>query len=278
MVHIITDTTACIDPEYAGLHHVPVLPQIINFGNESFYEGRDLNLQGFMQRLRSSPQLPKTAAPPPELFTELYRRLVPSGEGIISIHPSSEISGTVRSAQVAAMEFPGADIRVIDTRMVAGPLATLVKIGVSLAESGVDIDTIEIKLRALIPRCRIYFVVDTLEYLAKGGRIGAASALLGGLLQVKPILSLEDGRVGSFEKERTHQRAINRLKQIVLERYPKNGEGYLSVMHASAPEQARAFVAELCSLLPVDEIPIYDLPPAIVVHGGPGILAAGFFE
>jgi DegV family protein with EDD domain len=277
MVKIITDTTSCLDLEYARKYDIPVIPQIINFGEDSYYEGLQMDNAAFMKRLLCSPELPKTAAPPPELFIKEFKRLVPLGEPILCIHPSSEVSGTVRSATVAAQDFPQADIRVMDTRCVASPLATMVQLAAKWAHSGLDANTIEAQLRQMIPCCRIYFLVATLEYLAKGGRIGGAAALLASVLQIKPILTLHDGKVDQFERERTHKRALARLIEIVLEQYPRKGEGYLSVMHSAVPEQGQSLAAELGSALGINDVPIYDVPPAIVTHGGPGILGVGFF-
>ncbi len=276
MVRIITDTTACIDLEYAKQHRIPVIPQIVTFGDQSFYEGIELDNSAFMDRLRKSSALPKTAAPPPELFRREFEKLVPSGEPILCLHPSIEVSGTVRSAVVAAQDFPSADIRIIDSRILAAPLLVLVKLAVTWAEAGDDIDTIEARVRELIPLSKIYFLVDTLEYLAKGGRIGGASALLGTILQIKPILTVIDGRVEFFEKQRTHSRAVTRLVELARENYPKDGNGHLHVMHADALADAEKLAHALSSRLNLIDIPIIDLPPAIVVHGGPGILALSF--
>lgn len=279
MVRIITDTTSCVSPEFARRHAIPVIPQIINFGEESFYEGVNLDNAGFLARLKTAPELPKTAAPPPELFSREFERLAPLGEPILCLHPSSEVSGTVRSALIAAQDFPQADIRVIDTRAIASPLATLVQLAAEWAQSGSDADSIESRIKAMIPRSRVYFLVATLDYLAKGGRIGGAAHLLGSVLQIKPILTLTDGKVDTFEKERTQKRAVARVVEIVAEQYPRDKNGYLSVMHAGVPDQADSLAQELSKTLniPVAEIPIYDVPPAIVTHGGPGILGAAFF-
>lgn len=277
MVKIITDTTACISKEFADRYQIPVIPQIINFGNDSYYEGINIDNATFMARLKSSRELPKTAAPPPELFVEEFQRLVPLGEPIICIHPSLEVSGTVRSAQVAKQDFPDADIRIIDTRMIASPLGTIVQLAAEWAAQGLDGDTIETRVMDLARRARIYFMVATLDYLARGGRIGNASALLGSVLQIKPILTFRDGKTEQYDRERTHKNAVAKLKQIVLEQAPKNGEAYLSIMHAGAPEEGLALAQELGALLNQSNVPITDMPPAIVTHAGPGILAAGFF-
>lgn len=277
MVKIITDTTSCLDQEFSKRTGVPVIPQLINFGSESYYEGIDLDIDTFMRRLKASSELPKTAAPPPELFVEEFKRLASLGEPIICIHPSAEISGTVRSATVAALDFPGVDIRVLDTRVVASPLGTLVQLAHQWATSGASADEIVSRVMEMSRRCRVYFMVDTLEYLARGGRIGNAAALLGGVLQIKPILRLNDGKVDQYERERTHKRAVARLKEIVLEQIPHDGTGYLTVMYSGDKNQGLALASDFRDLVGQTDIPVVHVPPAIVTHGGPGILGVGFF-
>jgi len=277
MVKIITDTTSGLPTEIAERYNIPVVPQVIVFGTDSYLEGVEMDKATFMERLKTSRELPKTAAPPPELFVEEFRRMVPEGEPILCIHPSAEVSGTVRAATVAARDFPDADIRVIDTRVIASSLATMVTLAAEWAEAGHDADTIEARLRDLVPRCRIYFLVATLEYLAKGGRIGGAAALLGSVLQIKPILTFREGRVDQYERERTQKRALARLKALVLEQIARDGSGHLSVMHAGVPDQGQALADDLCAQLNLLPVPIIDVPPAITTHGGPGILGVGFF-
>jgi DegV family protein with EDD domain len=278
MVKIITDTTACLPVETIHRYGIPIIPQIIHFGTQTFKEGIDIDHAGFMQRLATSTELPKTAAPPPELFIEAFNRLVPLGEPILCIHPSAEVSGTVRSALIAAQEFPGADIRVIDTRLVASPLATLVELAAGWAEAGVRADEIQFRLHEMSPRCRIYFLVSTLEYLARGGRIGGAAALLASVLQIKPILTFRDGRVEQFERERTFKNALVRLKELVYHGMPSDHEkGYLSVMHAGVLSQAQVLAEEFCARLGLRNVPIRDMPPAVVTHGGPGLLGVAYF-
>ncbi|GAB4545264.1 MAG: DegV family protein [Anaerolineae bacterium] len=277
MVKIITDTTSGLPAEIAERYNIAVIPQVIIFGTDSYLEGVEIDKSTFMQRLKTSRELPKTAAPPPELFVREFARLVPEGEPVLCIHPSQEVSGTVRSATVAARDFPEADIRVIDTRFIAGPLATMVSLAAEWAEAGYDADLIEGRLRDLIGRCRLYFMVATLEYLARGGRIGGAAALLGSVLQVKPILTFEDGRVNQFERERTHKRAVARLKELVLEQIARDGNGHLSVVHADVPDQGQTLADDLAAQLGLSHVPVYDVPPAIVTHAGPGVLGVGFF-
>jgi DegV family protein with EDD domain len=277
MVRIITDTTSCLSPEIATRYSIPVIPQVINFGTESYYEGVNMDIDTFLSRLKASAELPKTAAPPPELFVEEFQRLADAGEPIVCIHPSSEVSGTVRSATVAAMDFPQLDIRVIDTRLVASPLGTLVQLAAEWAEAGANADTIVSRVKEMSERCRIYFLVDTLEYLARGGRIGGAAHLLGSVLQIKPILRLHEGKVDQYERERTQKRAIARLKEIVLEQIPPNGDGSMSIMYAGNKGAGQALADELGNKIGQPEVSVVSMPPAIITHGGPGILAVGFF-
>ena len=136
MVKIITDTTACLSPESAGRLGIPIIPQVINFGEESFLEGVDLDFATFLNKLKNSSQLPKTAAPPVKEFVKAFEKLLPSGEPILCIHPSGDVSGTVRSALTAAAEFPGAPIHVLDTRLIASPLGILVEMAAQMAADG----------------------------------------------------------------------------------------------------------------------------------------------
>jgi DegV family protein with EDD domain len=277
MVKILTDTLSSLPPEIAKKYGIPVISQIINIGNESFAECKDIDNAEFVRRLISSPTLPQTAAPPPEWFVEEFERMIPSGEPILCIHPSADVSGTVRSALIAAKEFPQADIRVIDTRIIARPLGTLVELAAEWALQGLDADTIQTRVLKMATRCRLYVVVDTLEYLAKGGRIGAASALLGTVLQVKPILSFADGHIAQFERERTQKRAVARMRELVISQISRKGDGYLCVLHSAVLERALEFAQDLKKELGLADIPVVDVPPAITTHGGPGLLGVGFF-
>ncbi len=277
MVKILTDTLSSLPPEIAKKYDIPVIPQIINIGDEFFKECIEIDNAEFIRRLVSSPVLPKTSAPPPEWFVEEFERMVPDGEPILCIHPSADVSGTVRSALIAAKEFPQADIRVIDTRIIARPLGTLVELAAQWAAEDLDADPIQARVSKLAARCRIYVVVDTLEYLAKGGRIGAASALLGTVLQVKPILSFADGHINQFERARTQKRAVARMRELAVTQVSRSGDGYLCVLHSGVLERAKEFAEDLAKELGLANIPIEDVPPAITTHGGPGLLGVGFF-
>ncbi len=216
MTRIVTDTTCGLTFEMTRSLGIPMISQIINFGADSYREGPEIDFATFMQRLRTDREIPKTAAPYPGDFIEVFREIAAEGESMVCIHPSSDVSGTVRSAFTAKESFPDADIRIIDTRTVAGPLGTIVLEADKLAKAGATADEVEALVYAMMPRARIYFLVDTLEFLRRGGRIGGAAALVGSILQVKPILIFREGRVDQFEKERTKKRALARIKEVII--------------------------------------------------------------
>lgn len=277
MIRLVTDTTAVLSRDYCQQHDVVLIPQIIRFGEESYLEGIEMDEPEFLRRLVASPTLPATAAPSPGLFDDTFKRAAEAGDTIIAIHPSKDVSGTVASAFTAKSMYPNADIRIVDTRTVGGNLAEMVKLAAEWRDAQLPADEIVDRLQALLPRLRTYFVVATLEYLHKNGRIGGASRLIGSVLQIKPILQLADGRVEAFDKVRTHHKALERLKELVMAECPRSPESHLNVMHADALGEAQRLRDDLCRVLGVYDIPLYSVGPAITTHAGPGTLAVGFF-
>jgi DegV family protein with EDD domain len=277
MVKIVADTTSGLPREMLKSLGIPLIPQIVAFGEDSYRDDTELDTVTFLQKLKASSQLPKTAAPPPSMYAPIFEQAKKDGDEIVVVAPSSKVSGTVRSAEVAAQDFPGLPVHVVDTQTIAGNLASLVLLAHHWAQEGLNAQTIVERLNAWLPRNRIYFLVDTLEYLQKGGRIGGAKALLGELLQVKPILCVRQGQVEPFEQQRTKRRAVARLVEIVEEECPKSPESNLCVMQAEAMDEAKALASEFRARLGIENIPIYELPPAIVVHAGPGVMAIGYF-
>jgi len=277
MVRIIADTTAGLDPAWVRQKGIPYIPQVIYFGEASFLELEEISRDEFMRRLKSDKVMPRTAAPPPGLFVKAFEELGAGKETILCIHPSIAVSGTVRSAQAAKEEaFPHADIRIIDTRTIAGQLGMMVQQAQAWAEAGKDADAIVVGLNDLILRTRSHFLVATLEYLQRGGRIGGASALIGQLLQVKPILTIREGRIEALSRERTMKRAKASLCEMVLDEMAADFSPCLQIMHSEAPAQAEELRQYFQKTLQRDDIALYDLPPAVVTHVGPGTLAVGF--
>lgn len=276
MVTIIADTTSCISVSEAQELGIPYIPQIIVIGEESYRDDTEIDSPTFLSKLRSSPTLPKTAAPPPALYSPIYQKLKDEGQTMIVIAPSANVSGTVRSATVAAQDFPDADIRVVDSQIIGTALGTLVRYANRWAKEGVDADTIIARLADLTARSRIYFVVDTLEYLYKGGRIGAAKALMGSILQVKPILAFHNSRIEAVESQRTKRRAMARLNEMIDAECPHSQDACFTIMHGDALQEAQALADQVADRFGITNIWITEVPPAIMVHAGPGVLAASF--
>lgn len=277
MVTLVTDTTSSIPVEEAERLGIPYIPQIIVFGDQTYRDDTEIDIATFLKKLRESVALPKTAAPPPVLYHPVYEKFGTEGNTIIVLTPSGELSGTYRSATTAAQEFPQADIRVIDTKTIGSGLAALVLMTNDWINDGLSADDIVERVNQYISRQKVYFVVDTLTYLYKGGRIGGAKMLFGSLLQVKPILELRNGRTEAAESQRTKKRAIARLKELIYTDCARSEDPHLGIMHGDIEAEARELAEEFKATLGIKSVGIYNLPPAVLVHAGPGVLAVTYF-
>ena len=277
MTIIVADTTCGLPRKLLEERCIPLIPQIVTFGEESYHDDRDLDTATFISKLKASPALPKTAAPEPSLYYPVFAEAGKQAESVIVVAPTRKASGTIRSAEMAARDFPEVEIRVVDTQTISCNLGSLVLIADNMAKTGKSADEIVAKLNDMIPRGQLYFVVDTLEYLARGGRIGGAKKLLAELLGIKPILQVKDGQVESFAQQRTKRRALARLVEVVTESCQGGEDSHLCVLQVEAEQEAQALVEELKTKVPVSNIPVYELPPAIVVHAGPKSMGVGFF-
>ena len=277
MVKIVADTTSGILLEEAQKLNIGYIPQIINFGEKSYRDDIELNNATFLKMLLAAKDLPTTAAPPPALYEPIYQQAEANNESVIVICPSALVSGTVRSATIAAQDYPKADIRIIDSKCIGGGLASLVLKAHSMSNEGKSADEIENEIKAMANREKNYFVVDTLEFLHRGGRIGGAKALFGSVLQIKPILKLENGQAEPVESQRTQRKALNRMIELVKEDCPPSAESHLCVMHGDSLEKAQELANTFSEQLNIPSVRIFDLPPAFLTHTGPGILGVSFF-
>jgi DegV family protein with EDD domain len=277
MVKIIADTLSSISVEEAKQLGLYYLPQIVIFGDESFRDDTEITPEAFIERLKSSPILPKTTAPYPHLYQPILDELVKAKEEILIICPSSKVSGTYGRAVIAAQDYPNAPINILDTPIVGAGLGSVVRKATRMAEDGKPMDEISAEILALSAKNRTYFLVDTLEYLHKGGRIGAAKALLGSVLQVKPILGIVDGEVKAIESQRTRKKALERFTELVTSECPKTDSAFLNVQHGGSYTEAKLLRDALIEKTGIMNIPITSLPAAILVHGGPGLLGVSFF-
>lgn len=277
MIKIVTDSGSGIPPQVAQQYGISVIPLYVHFGNEMFRDGVDIQLPEFLSRLKVAPQLPTTSQPSAGDFMELYKSLTADGSQVISIHLSSKLSGTVASALAAREMLPGASIHVVDSQFISAAEGTMAIEAARMAAAGQDASAILARLNNLIAGFRIYFVVDTLEYLQKGGRIGKAAALLGTALQMKPLLALEDGVVDAKERIRTKSKAVARMQELAAQETAGRSCRYLAVLHAAASEEAHQLMADLESQLKPVETMMAEVGPVIATHTGPGVIGAAFY-
>ena len=271
-VRIVTDSAADLSDELVKELEVAVVPLTIRFGAEEFVDRQDLTPEEFYARCAASPVLPETAAPSPGKFEEAFRNAFDEGaEAIVCVNISSGLSATMASAQNAARALADRDVRVIDSRSVTWGLGSQVVAAGRAAASGASADDIAALVEDMVGRTRVYGTLDTLENLKKGGRIGNAQALIGSLLSIKPLISVE-GVVEEAGRARTRSKALRGLVDKVREAGPVEN---LGVMHGSAPD-IEEFVTMLAEVHPRDQIHVGEIGATIGVHAGPRVIGLTF--
>lgn len=273
-VRVVTDSTSDIPQEIVEELGITLVPLFVHFGEEGYRDRVEIDAESFYQRLTQSQVFPTTSVPPPSAFAEVYQRLAQEAEGIVSIHISSKLSGTWSSAKTAAMEAAVAcPIEVVDSGTATMALGLVVIEAARAAQQGASLpEVLEVTRRAM-QQSRLLFLVETLEYLQKGGRIGRARALLGTLIQIKPILTVRDGEVHPARQVRTRGKAIEALYEMVLQHQPLRA---LSVLYSTGVEDAWALRDRLGVHFPAEQIIIARAGPVIGAHVGPGGLGAAF--
>ncbi|MGW4166347.1 DegV family protein [Streptomyces chartreusis] len=270
-VAIVTDSTAYLPPRTMERHGITAVPLTVVVGGQALDEGTEISTRSLAQALQKRRPV-TTSRPSPEVFARHYREVAESGAtGIVSLHLSAELSGTYDAAVVAAREAP-VPVRVVDTGMVAMALGFCALAAAEAAETGGTVDEAVTAADKRAGGTAAYFYVDTLDYLRRGGRIGAAQALLGSALAVKPLLQLEGGRIGPLEKVRTASKAIARLEEIAADR-AGSAQVDIAVHHLSAPDRASALADRLRARVPgLAELHVSEVGAVIGAHTGPGLL------
>jgi DegV family protein with EDD domain len=278
MIKIIADTTCCIPVEKLKELGVDFVPQIITFGDVSYRDDNELSTSAFLEKLSVAKNLPGTAAPPPALYNPIYERILNDGDIALVLAPSTKLSGTFRSATVAADEYNSDRIHIIDTKTIAGNLGTIVLKAKVWADQGISISELIERIEDLSARDQTYFLVPTMEYLHKGGRIGGAAKLIGTLLQIVPILTLRDGGIEVYDKVRSLKQATSNLVELNTSICENNPEAYLTIGQGDSQLLLDKISNQLQDRLELAEIPSYIAPPAIIVHAGPGLVVTSCFS
>jgi DegV family protein with EDD domain len=273
-VAIVTDSTADLPPQLVASRSITVVPLTLNFDGQSLLDGVDIRPDEFYRRLPSATTHPTTSQPSPGRFAEAYSSLLATHDSIVSIHISEKLSGTYASARQAADLTDPKRVRVVDSELVSMSLGLVTLVASAMASGGAEAETIEAKVLDMRLHVQTYFSVATLEFLRRGGRIGRASALLGSVLQVKPVLCIRDGLVTPLERVRTFERALSRV--VELTREVDRGHGICVIVgHADAQADAERIGRELEPI--AETLMIQPLGPVVGAHAGPGVVGVGCY-
>ncbi|PYZ93190.1 EDD domain protein [Salipaludibacillus keqinensis] len=275
-VKIVTDSTADIPESIQQDLDINVVPLKVHFGEETFEDGVNLTAADFYDKLAASDLIPSTSQPTPHQFEMEYRRLFDkeADSDIISIHLSSKMSGTFQSAYIASQTLgDDVSVAVVDSKRASYAIGIIVVEVAMLAKAGATKEQCLARIDTLLKDTSVFFMVDTLEYLEKNGRIGKASAVLGSLLKIKPILSLtEEGEVFPFDKVRGQKKATQRIIQEFQDRYGRD-DVHIGISHAAAPSEAEALMKQLHEHFSIKKEVITNIGPVIGAHVGPGTIS-----
>jgi len=276
-VKIITDSTAYLPPDLIARYGIRVIPLKVVFGAEAYAEGVDISNEEFYGKLAAASTLPTTSQPSVGDFLEVYGEASREGKPILSIHISSKLSATISTALTAKSELPQAQIEVVDSLSTAMALGMVVLAAARAADEGQSLSQIRATAEKVIQSMNLFFIVDTLEYLHKGGRIGGAAALMGTVLRIKPVLYLKEGQIEVLTKVRTKRKALKRLLELMGERMTEGASVHVTIIHAHAVEEASALEKEVRAHFNCAEIYISELGPVIGAHVGPRAIGVAFY-
>jgi DegV family protein with EDD domain len=269
-IRIVTDSVADLPAALASANDITVIPCYVIIGSETYKDGVEITPDRFYSRLEGLARLPTTSQPTIADFQEVYQRLLDQGHQIVSIHVSSKLSGTVNSAtQAKAAIGDSSPIEIVDSQMASGPMGLIVLDAAQLAREMPDFREVARRVRQTLVRTHGFVLVDTLEYLQKGGRIGKAQAFVGGMLKVKPILTIREGEVHPVERPRSMERAKNRIIEIARELAPVR---QVNVSYSTDRVQALALRAELAELVNPEHLIESRFGPVLGTYLGPNAL------
>lgn len=268
MVRIVTDSTADLSLEQQRAAGITVVPLNVHFGDEVFRDRVDLSSGEFFRKLKAASQLPRTSQPSPGVFEEVFRSLIDKGDEVVAVLLSSKVSGTFNAAQIAAQAFPGR-VDVVDSESASMALGFLSLEGARLAAGGAGRTAVSDAIRKLVPKARILCAIDTLTYLERGGRIGKARALLGSLLNFKPLVTLRDGEVVPLGRARGRPQMLDRLVEMLRRDGPITR---LAVLHGAAAAEGEHLRERLAAEYPDLEVIISEIGPVLATHTGPGVI------
>jgi DegV family protein with EDD domain len=268
---VVTDSTADLPDAWRERYGIEVVPLKVLFGEETFRDGVDMTNEDFFRRLATATKLPTTSAPSPGEFAEVYTRLAKDHDGCISIHIGAQLSATAEAARVGAQSVEGFKVDVIDSETVTMPMAFLCQVAAECATLAAA--TTAVKQR--IPKCRVLALLDTLRYIEMGGRVSRAQAMIGTMLDLKPLLVVVDREIKSVDRVRTRSRAIPRMIEFFERDLPVE---HVGVVHAQAHDEAERIAADLRKRYPDLEVPVGQIGSVLGTHTGPKALGLVYIK
>ena len=271
-IKVVTDSTSDLDSAIAEDLGITIVPLNVHFGETVFKDGIDLNTDQFFDKLINGNVFPSTSQPSLGEFVDVYKEISQPGDVIISVHVSSKLSGTINSAQQAANTLSGTvDVRIVDTQQVSMTVGLSAVGAAQAAQEGKSAEECIAIAESVAKRSNFFALFDTLEYLEKGGRIGKARSLIGGLLKIRPILRVEDGEIGQFSKARSRNMGMLKLKQAVRELGKLDD---IAIVYSTDGSDAEKLAATVKELLPDGKSPFLTrVGPVIGTHAGPNLVA-----
>jgi DegV family protein with EDD domain len=281
-VAIVTDSTACIPQDLASQLGIEVVPSIFIFGDQSFRDGVDMTTSEFYTRLRKSTKLPTTSGSLPLAYLEAYRKVGRKANNIVCITISSELSGMASSAliakRMAETSLPDVKIEIIDSGTAAGAQGLVVLAAARAARAGKNFMEVIGQTKAVMQKVYLFAMLDTLNYLVKGGRAPKAAAIASSILKIKPIFTINSGKATPVAKIRTTQRALVHMVKILENKMVKGLPLHVMVMHADAKENARTLANQIQEKITPQEIRLCEFTPVMGVHTGPGLVGVAFYS
>ena len=275
-VVVVTDSSANVPAHLAQQLDIRVVPILLALNGRTFRDGLDVTAQQVYQWLRTSKYVPTTSAPSVGDFLRVYAAAAQEASDIVSIHLSPKLSATYKVAEAASQLVDNARIRVIDSHTVAMGQGFVAVVAARAAAQGADLEEVVARAEQVSSKMNLLAVLDTLEYLHRGGRIGGATTVLGTLLQIKPVLYVTDGYVDLFARPRTKTKAI-RIMMEQLTEAAGAGSLHVAIFHADVPEEAEALRRRIETDLECDELYVTEMTPIMGAHTGPGVLGVVFY-
>jgi DegV family protein with EDD domain len=276
-IAVVTDSTSDLPRELAKQHGIRIIPQILIMGTKTWRDGVDIDSPAFYELLRTSPDFPASSQPSIADFEAVFRELAKEADGIAAVLVSDKLSGTLNSARMAKENLPDVPIEIVDTQAVSVQLGFMALAAARAAAAGGDLQTVADAARAMIGKVGVYFVVDTLEYLHRGGRIGAAARLFGTALNLKPLLAIQDGMVHPVTKVRSRRKALDTLFQLLDKELAGKAEIHMAVLHVAAPEEAAQLAEQVEDRFQPVEMIRSECGPVVGTHAGPGTLGVVYY-